>query len=38
MKKLILAVGFLACSNWALAADFMAASFNDLAGKPQAIK
>lgn len=38
MKKLILAASLMALANFAQAADFMAASFNDLAGKPQAIK
>jgi len=38
MKQLILAVSLIAASQIAQAADFMAASFPDLAGKPQAIK
>lgn len=38
MKQLILAIGLIAASQIAAAADFMAASFADLAGKPQAIQ
>lgn len=38
MKKLILATSLLALTHFAFSADFMAASFNDLAGKPQAIQ
>ena len=38
MKKLILAVSLIAASQFAQAAEFMAASFPDLAGKPQAMK
>ena len=38
MKQLILAVSLIAATQFAQAADFMAASFPDLAGKPQAMK
>lgn len=38
MKPLIFACSLFIASSWAQAADFMAASFPDLAGKPQAVK
>ena len=38
MKQILLAISLIATTQLANAADFMAASFPDLAGKPQAIK